>query len=325
MKFEPIPVVLCLLATAFAQPAGAQQDACRDILIPTTTSREATREQEFALAMLVKSDSDYMRHVNAGVSGSYKLFSAGGSYAEFLQKRESLQKSLGITMSESEAMRITTSYLPENQSSDWARCMASRNGGVLLFAEDITDGGVTVVARWEPLVNVPFADTTLITLSGAEEDAQAVKNMLPQRWQSRGSQAFELRRRPGEDLRLVVNIGSTSDKIFVPRVQPPVPDRGSVWEAASIGSISKLTALFDRGFGINEDVDDEGNRALHIAAERCHTDTVRWLIENGADRSMINKHKNSALQIATARCPTPDTANPDNPTAKAIRDTPAPG
>ena len=86
------------------------------------------------------------------------------------------------------------------------------------------------------------------------------------------------------------------------------PDRSEVWRATSIAasdpdlSITELKELFGRGFDVNGVIDDENNRALHLASERCAAHVVNWLLSQGADPNIPNKWRDTPLVIANARC-----------------------
>lgn len=103
----------------------------------------------------------------------------------------------------------------------------------------------------------------------------------------------------------------------LPAVPPPTP--ADAWAAASIAasnpalSIRGLTDLFERGFGVNDMIDAEQNRPIHLAAERCGERVVSWLLSRGADASIQNHWRDTPLRIATIRC------GADSPTARALR------
>lgn len=43
----------------------------------------------------------------------------------------------------------------------------------------------------------------------------------------------------------------------------------------------------------------EGWSALHIAARNGHLQVVKWLLDEGTDKSMFDKNKRSTLDLAT--------------------------
>ena len=53
--------------------------------------------------------------------------------------------------------------------------------------------------------------------------------------------------------------------------------------------------LHREGQDLNEQTQFDGNTALHIATQQEHMLIVRYLVENGADVSIVNKDKKTAM------------------------------
>src|SRR4051794_30090784 len=95
---------------------------CDAVLIPTQFIQTLQRDQELALAVLVQSQADYERAVNAGAQGAYGLFSAGGNYGDFAQQRNKLLQQQNFNVTNDEAQKLVTSYLPPESTQRWLDC-----------------------------------------------------------------------------------------------------------------------------------------------------------------------------------------------------------
>jgi hypothetical protein len=72
--------------------------------------------------------------------------------------------------------------------------------------------------------------------------------------------------------------------------------------AASENHVEIARTLLDRGADINEQQPltqlSSKYSALHVAAQKGNTEIVRLLLERGVDRSLRDKHNNTALNLA---------------------------
>lgn len=70
-------------------------------------------------------------------------------------------------------------------------------------------------------------------------------------------------------------------------------------ESACVGDLETLQILLQKGVDVNAMHDINGWTALHWAAKRGHRDIVETLLAHGADLSLRNKNKDTALSLCS--------------------------
>ncbi|MET7141277.1 ankyrin repeat domain-containing protein [Xanthomonas sp. PPL139] len=73
--------------------------------------------------------------------------------------------------------------------------------------------------------------------------------------------------------------------------------------AATRGSVREMSALFISGADLNAS-GEHGYTPLHNAVEQGNIDAVRWLLENGADKSLLNSAGETPADLANILCET---------------------
>lgn len=71
-------------------------------------------------------------------------------------------------------------------------------------------------------------------------------------------------------------------------------------ESACVGDVETLQILLQKGINVNAKHEINGWTALHWAAKRGHRDVVKILLSNGADVSLRNKNKDTALSLCSS-------------------------
>lgn len=90
--------------------------------------------------------------------------------------------------------------------------------------------------------------------------------------------------------------------------ESPTETRARWFAAVSEGDVRKIAAMLDSGIvTIKTPVADSADTALHLAAERCDNEVVRFLLARGGDPLRKNAYNDSPLRIAQVRCPSPAT------------------
>jgi hypothetical protein len=75
------------------------------------------------------------------------------------------------------------------------------------------------------------------------------------------------------------------------------------FSAVSAGEIAVVEKMLASGaVTIKTPVDDQANTALHLAAERCDAELVKFLLHKGADPDRHNGFSDSPRRIAAVRC-----------------------
>jgi ankyrin repeat protein len=71
-------------------------------------------------------------------------------------------------------------------------------------------------------------------------------------------------------------------------------------EAAALGRTDHLVELFDAGEAKPDDLSPDGFGLLHLACMYGHRETVEMLLDRGADREMVSRHKMKVRPIHSA-------------------------
>ncbi len=71
-------------------------------------------------------------------------------------------------------------------------------------------------------------------------------------------------------------------------------------EAAALGRSDRLVELFDAGEASVDDLAPDGFGLLHLACMYGHRETVKMLLDRGASREMVSKHKMKVRPIHSA-------------------------
>ncbi len=71
-------------------------------------------------------------------------------------------------------------------------------------------------------------------------------------------------------------------------------------EAAALGRADRLVELFDAGEASPDDLAPDGFGLLHLACMYGHRETVEMLLDRGASREMVSKHKMKVRPIHSA-------------------------
>nr|XP_026691734.1 ankyrin repeat domain-containing protein 40-like [Ciona intestinalis] len=70
-------------------------------------------------------------------------------------------------------------------------------------------------------------------------------------------------------------------------------------ECCSLGDVTKVQILINSGVNVNSQNPVNGWTALHWAAKRNHCDVIKLLLENGANKEMLNKDGKSPRELTT--------------------------
>ncbi|MEW6298901.1 MAG: ankyrin repeat domain-containing protein [Thermodesulfobacteriota bacterium] len=84
----------------------------------------------------------------------------------------------------------------------------------------------------------------------------------------------------------------------LPQAFAPGPPAAQLIEAAGMGDTAAVRALLDQHVDVNTKNEVFGHTALIVAARQGYADTVRLLIERGADVNAQDKYGTTALQWA---------------------------
>ena len=76
---------------------------------------------------------------------------------------------------------------------------------------------------------------------------------------------------------------------------------GDIWTAASKGDLTALQQHIDAGIDIEDRDEEHESTPLHHAAYYGQVETVKWLVEKGAEKNARNNDGNTPLDAAYAR------------------------
>ena len=84
-----------------------------------------------------------------------------------------------------------------------------------------------------------------------------------------------------------------------PDAEPASPS-GDIWTAASKGDLTALQQHIDAGIDIEDRDEEHESTPLHHAAYYGQVETVKWLVEKGAEKNARNNDGNTPLDAAYA-------------------------
>ena len=84
-----------------------------------------------------------------------------------------------------------------------------------------------------------------------------------------------------------------------PDAEPASPS-GDIWTAASKGDLTALQQHMDAGIDIEDRDEEHESTPLHHAAYYGQVETVKWLVEKGAEKNARNNDGNTPLDAAYA-------------------------
>ena len=282
-------------------------ELCSDVLVSQNTSAINTYK-DAASAWLSLIDQDNYEKAKMDASAKYKVIFKG-NFENFKEKRQELYKLDWSSVNTTEARKEITSSFSSEQIMAWSNCMSGKKTELYLADHDSNNSYTTVAVIWTAGNGIGPLRKTMVNVIGAAEDSglKAQTEFLP------GSHFFTIKRStPGGEIRVTINgiYGEQEQSkgvslivpAFVAKQPMEVPSRSEAFEAASLGDRAKLLDILIRGWNVNTEIDNEQNRMLHRAAEKCYPDFVKWLLDGGADRGIQNIHHDTANKIARSRC-----------------------
>ena len=81
----------------------------------------------------------------------------------------------------------------------------------------------------------------------------------------------------------------------------PTSPTGDIWTAAGKGDLTALQQHIDAGGDIDDRDEEHESTPLHHAAYYGQVETVKWLVEKGAEKNARNDDGNTPLDAASAR------------------------
>jgi hypothetical protein len=154
MKYGRIFAAIAFVSIVFEFGHAFSKDECSDVLVEKSVSFE--KKGHVAL-------SYYYRWSRERFDEEKKNFDTGGggiiygmyvesdtSYEEFRDHLDKEAKSVGYKYEQEEATSFLTSGLPSENVNAWLTCMRKENEPLILWVEDLTDEGATVLLEYVP-------------------------------------------------------------------------------------------------------------------------------------------------------------------------------
>lgn len=200
------------------------QDQCRDVLLKTEVNRVDTLDKKMAYLWTIQTEDEFNDSTKAG--GALKAiiseipFEATANFDAFKSWRSTLSQQVNWDLHLEEDHRLVTTFVPDNASDDWLKCMQIDTGGLEISAFDIQPDIVRVVVSWvQPYegnrptkFNIP-RPTVVPPISpiGGWQDLPAKNVETKRNWQ------FFFKRSKTQDLRVAMSLGAWKPSLFVPR------------------------------------------------------------------------------------------------------------
>ncbi len=159
--------------------------------------------------------------------------------------------------------------------------------------EILTDEVTDDLRRRRPSRDATFAEGVVEILRAARTgDAQRVKSLLLRNPRLRHGRDFM----GNTALILAANNGHLELLALLREAGPPVDHH----EAAAIGDTDRVCAVLDQRPELLDSFSSEGFTSLTLAAHFGHLDTMRLLLDRGADASVVSRHPVGATPLIAA-------------------------
>ncbi len=218
--------VFIAFAVAFglAAPVIASTEQCDTVLIPSTFNESISDVQEAAFYEIISSQEEYDKAKSSGFEGAFKLISASLSFEDYQNRRKQFFQQTNWATSSDHARRTVTSALSPEVVQAWSNCMANQQSqGVMVYAKDLTPDSLVVHIRWTSLTgqtgHLPIG---AIQISGSSTTEEDISKLLPKEFLSSADFEIIFDRKDTSEFRFVLNVGGTSDSIYIPPfIDPP--------------------------------------------------------------------------------------------------------
>ena len=218
-------ILLCsLFVCCFALSAIAQgPDQCRDALQKTDVNRVDTVDEKLAYLWTIQTNGEWTDATKDG--GALKAIfnmvpvEATANFDSFKNWRQSLSEKVNWTLNLDQSHRLLTSFIPEEATGAWLKCMQIDKGGIEISAFDIQPDIVRVVVSWVQPPNgdkpiqykmpMPNVNPTVTPINGWQGLPETVNT-------SRNWQLF-FRRSKTADLRVAMSVGAWKPSLIVPK------------------------------------------------------------------------------------------------------------
>lgn len=211
--------------------AAARDDICSDSLIRGVTYSSNDSYYAHAYYRLFNTDEEFEKQKSAGGSGDVLgLISGSANYGEFERMRAARLEINSDSMTTSQAQRLFTSAVPEENLRAWLDCMRDRGSknALIAYLKDISDETATLVIDWRPAPGVPrqklksaFARGVLSETS-PQRPIVDISNQLPATWEE-SVFSLLLARESCAEMHVAITIGPYSDSVFAPACPEKLP------------------------------------------------------------------------------------------------------
>lgn len=223
MAGSRILAVLPLLLTSLVVGTAVAAD-CDSVLVPT--KEQAASDFHAVMSYLdIVSREDFDRRKSGGggkvgiplVDG---LIDASASYDEFDENRRSLFQKQTFSSQEKESRTFLKTFLPDRVVDAWVDCITDKKK-LAVYPRNITDSGFTLRIEWKPSSDNPLATAKIEVHQGGVLAIGGHKSSsIEEVWNGQKSPSYMVERDPQRDIRIIVNIGSTSDDFVVQASRP---------------------------------------------------------------------------------------------------------
>lgn len=205
--FASIPI------TSFAQ------DPCAGSLIKDNFHGSYSSVQTLAAFRLRYGSSSSSNETNAGASIPVEGVPLGFNYQSASSAASSYFDQSSLDWSDARLKSVATQTLSEASVEAYKACIKSlASTGPRVLVYDATKTGATVSVTWFSGPGAPTETSGEVSVTGG-----ATNSPFPNSWKTGQKVTRTITRAESEDLRVVVNIGGSSDDQFLSRLPPPPP------------------------------------------------------------------------------------------------------
>lgn len=210
---------LTLLSFALFSRGSLAQDACAGALVKDNFNGTYSNVETLAAFRLRYGASSSSTSTNAGATVPISGVPVGFSYDAASSAASNYFDQSSIQWGSKRLESVATQTLSSAAVEAYKACRKSLPAtGPRVLVYDATETGATVSVTWFSSPGAPTKTSGTVALDGGQ-----LSSDFPHTWETGQKITRTISRNKGTDLRVVVNIGGSSDDEFVSQLPPPAP------------------------------------------------------------------------------------------------------
>lgn len=195
------------------------QDSCVGALIKDNFNGSYSKVQTLAAFRLRYGSSSSSNDTNAGASIPIEGMPVNFNFESASSAASNYFDQSSLEWGDARLVSVATQSLSEAAVEAYKACIKSLpSAGPRVLVYDATETGATVSVTWFSGPGAPTKTTGNVSVVGG-----AINSPFPKKWRTGEKVTRTINRATSEDLRVVVNIGGSSDDLFLSRLPPPLP------------------------------------------------------------------------------------------------------